>query len=86
MTESPDALRTRWPAQTGVLHGGPGVPAPRSGSVAEEKGGGPGADSVSADSAEGGQGRGEGGMLGREKARQDPHSFGILARASGEIK
>ncbi|CAB1438967.1 unnamed protein product [Pleuronectes platessa] len=29
------------------------VPAPHSGSVAEEKGGGPGADSVSADSAEG---------------------------------
>lgn len=62
------------------------VPAPRSESVAEEKGGGPGADSVSADSAEGGQGRGEGGMPGREKARQDPHSFGILAGASGKIK
>ncbi|KAL3980220.1 KRAB domain-containing zinc finger protein [Sarotherodon galilaeus] len=40
------------------------VPAPRSRSVAEEKGGGPGADSVSADSAEGGQGHGEGGMPG----------------------
>ena len=46
---------------------GPAVPAPRSRSVAEEKGGGPGADSVSADSAEGGQGRGEGGMPGRER-------------------
>lgn len=33
-------------------------PAPHSRSVAEEKGGGPGADSVSADSAEGGQGQG----------------------------
>ena len=36
-------------------------------SVAEEKGGGPGADSVSADSAEGGQGLGGGGMPGRER-------------------
>lgn len=43
------------------------VPAPRSRSVAEEKGGGPGADSVSADSAEGGQGHGEGGMPGCER-------------------
>lgn len=43
------------------------VPAPRSRSVAEEKGGGPGADSVSADSAEGGQGQGEGGVPGRER-------------------
>lgn len=64
----------------------PGVPAPCSGSVAEEKGGGPGADSVSADSAEGGPGRGEGGVPGLETARQDPHSLGILARASGELK
>lgn len=65
---------------------GLGVPAPCSGSVAEEKGGGPGADSVSADSAEGGQGRGEGGVPGLETARQDPHSLGILARAGGELK
>lgn len=62
------------------------MPATRSRSVAEEKAGGPGADSVSADSAEGGQVRGEGGAPGLGKARQDPHSLGILARASGEIK
>lgn len=43
------------------------VPALLSRSVAEEEGGGLGADSVSADSAEGGQGRGEGGVPGRER-------------------
>lgn len=90
MTQSPDADDVG--ALSGRMAGsdrclcGLGVPAPRSRSVAEEKGGGPGADSVSADSAEGGQGRGEGGVPGRGKARQDPHSFGILARASGKIK
>lgn len=54
--------------------------------MAEEKGGGLGVDAVSADSAAGGQGWGEGGVLGHEKARQDPHSFGILARRSGKTK
>lgn len=71
MTESPDAGDVT--ALSGRMAGldrclcGLSVPAPRSRSVAEEKGGGPGADSVSADSAEGGQGRGEGGMPGRER-------------------
>lgn len=49
--------------------------APRSGSEAEEKGGGLGADSVSADSAEGGQGRGEGGAPGREKRLAKTHTL-----------
>lgn len=71
MTQSPDADDVG--ALSGRMAGsdrclcGLGVPAPRSRSVAEEKGGGPGADSVSADSAEGGQGRGEGGVPGRER-------------------
>lgn len=90
MTESPDAddsaaLWTHWPLQIGVCVGSL-LPTPCSRSVAEEKGSGLRADSVSADSAEGGKGRGEGGMPGCEKARQDPHSFGILARASGKKK
>lgn len=54
--------------------------------MAEEKGGGLGVDAVSADSAAGGQGWGEGGVLGHGKARQDPHSFGILAGTSGKTK
>lgn len=46
-----------------------------------------GADSVSADSAGGGQGQGEGERHAwATEARQDPHSFGILAGASGAMK
>lgn len=46
----------------------------------------PGAVSVSADSAEGWAGPRGGWHARARKARQDPHSLGILARAGGEIK
>lgn len=59
----PDALGRLSPASVWAAACQPHA----GGSVAEEKGGGPGADSVSADSAEGGQGRGEGGAPGRER-------------------
>lgn len=62
------------------------VPARRSGSVAEEKGGGPGADPVSADSAEGGQGRGDGGTPGRHRLAKTSRSRGILAGPGGKNK
>lgn len=62
------------------------VPARRSGSVAEEKGGGPGADPVSADSAEGGQGRGGGGTPGRHRLAKTSRSRGILAGPGGKNK
>lgn len=69
--ESPDADEVRW-CGLGVAGSdrslcGLSVPAPHSRSVAEEKGGGLGADSASADSAKGGQDRGEGAMSGRER-------------------
>lgn len=56
-------------------------------SVSEEKGDRPGADSVSADSAgRGWAGPGGGWHAWVREARQDPHSFGILAGAGGAMK
>lgn len=62
------------------------VPARRSRSVAEEKGGGPGADPASADSAEGGQGRGGGGLPGHHRLAKTSRSCGILAGPGGKNK
>lgn len=83
----PVTRRRRSGRAAGLRHAwAPACQLRAAGAWPRRKEGSPGADSVSADSAEGGPGRGEGGVSGLETARQDPHSLGILARASGELK